>query len=184
MRISPSQSRTTRRESRLGQYSREFSRILFGTCNVIDIFQRKRAVDFLFSHTILQLLSLSWMEISFFEKRARFFSFNLVLYYENEHFFLNLMCLDKFEKKNHFSWSSGKKLGWFSREFQGSRTIVELWGVDYTPWTAMLWLRAPVLNDSYLLLGDCSDSAANFLLWILLGQGLANFSLVDKKHQD
>ena len=125
------QSQTSRREreSRLRQFSREFTRIWFVACAWTDIFQKK-TFNFLIFLKILHLLLL------------RNLNENLVFRDENEKFFLSISCFEtrtrisffqsrvsrrEREIENHFSWSSEKKSSWFSREFPGSRILAMLW---------------------------------------------------------
>ena len=124
------QSQTSRREreSRLRQFSREFTRIWFVACAWTDIFQKK-TFNFLIFLKIIHLLLL------------RNYNENLVFRDENEKFFLSISCFEtrtrisffqsrvsrrEREIENHFSWSSEKKSSWFSREFPGSRILAML----------------------------------------------------------
>ena len=77
------QSQTSRREreSRLRQFSREFTRIWFVACAWTDIFQKK-TFNFLIFLKILHLLLL------------RNLNENLVFRDENEKFFLSISCFE------------------------------------------------------------------------------------------
>ena len=68
------------------------------------------------------------MELLFFwDENENFFSQSRTSRQEPE-FLFNLVFRDRNrEIENHFKWSSENKSSWFSREFPGSRILVELW---------------------------------------------------------
>ena len=91
------QSQTSRREreSRLRQFSREFSRITFIPCLMTDIFKKR----LLFSQNFLKCYVLFsreiWIKISFFETRTGIFFQHLVSRDENGNFFILISCFEK-----------------------------------------------------------------------------------------
>ena len=86
------QSQTSRREreSRLRQFSREFTRIWFVACAWTDIFQKK-TFNFLIFLKILHLLLL------------RNLNENLVFRDENEKFFLSISCFETRTRMSFFN---------------------------------------------------------------------------------
>ena len=91
------QSQTSRREreSRLRQFSREFSRITFIACLMTDIFKKR----LLFSQNFLKWYVLFsreiWIKISFFETRTGILFQHLVSRDENGNFFILISCFEK-----------------------------------------------------------------------------------------
>ena len=124
------QSRASRREreSRLRQFSREFSGITFFAFLLIDIFQKKW-VFFKISWNNMSFFSREiWRKISISETRTGIFFINLVFRDENGNiFYQSRVSRREREIENDFSRSSGKKLSWFSREFPGTGIPVTLW---------------------------------------------------------
>ena len=103
------------------------------------------------------------MKISFFETRTRIFSFNLVLRDENENFFFqSRVSRREREIENHFSWSSEKKSGWFSREFPGSRILAMLWFEYMVEWGLMAFHQSSLRTNEVEL--SRRDGGRNTLL--------------------
>jgi len=91
------QSQTSRREreSRLRQFSREFSGITFIACLLTDIFKKRLLFSQNFLKSYVFFSREIWIKISFFETRTGIFFQHLVSRDENGNFFILISCFEK-----------------------------------------------------------------------------------------
>ena len=90
-----SQTSRRERESRLRQFSREFSGITFIACLLTDIFKKTLLFSQNFLKSYVFFSREIWIKISFFETRTGIFFQHLVSRDENGNFFILISCFEK-----------------------------------------------------------------------------------------